>query len=96
MAKFRILPAASANGIMSSLDAPGRAARARGRPGRAIGIFVPASWDGTGAPPLGWTLPCGVLFEADGTRAAIVATDAFASGRPEFSGAVDELPLDWA
>lgn len=96
MPKYRILPAAAANGVLNSLDAPGRAARTRGTPGSAIAVLCPATWDGTGAPPIGWTTPHGVLPEAGGARVAIVATDAFAAGRPEFGNAVDQLPGDWA
>lgn len=96
MAKYRILTAAAAPGVIASLDAPGRAARLRGTPGSSIAPLSPATWDGTGSPPVGWTIPNGVLPEAGGSRIAVVATDAFASGRPEFSSALDALPADWA
>lgn len=95
MPVLRILPAAAANGVISSLDASNRAARARGTPGAAIAPLSPATWDGTGAAPLGWTLPCGALLEPGGNRIAIISTDAFASGKSEFSGAVSALPGDW-
>lgn len=95
MPKYRIVPAAAAEGITTSLEAPGRAARARGNPGASIAPFCPATWDGQGAPPLGWTLPWVALPEFGGARVAIVATDAFAAGKSEFSGADDSLPLDW-
>jgi len=95
MAKYRILAAAAAPGVIASLDAPGRAARTRGNPGISIALLSPATWDGTGNAPIGWTTPVGILPEPSGSRIAIVATDAFASGRPEFSSAVDQLPGDW-
>lgn len=94
MPKYRILPAAAANGILTALDASRRSARARGLPG--ANVTSPATWDGTGEPPVGWTVPCGALPEAGGSRVAIVATDTFAAGRPEFAVAVDTLPVDWA
>lgn len=96
MARYRILPTAAATGVINSLDAPGRAARLRGTPGASIAALSPATWDGTGPAPLGWTTPHGVLPEVGGARVAIVATDAFADGRPEFSGALSALPADWA
>jgi hypothetical protein len=96
MAKYRILAAAAAPGVLASLDAPGRAARVRGTCGSSIGLIVASTWDGAGNAPLGWTLPVGLLPEIGGARIAIVATDTFAAGRPEFSSAVDQLPGDWA
>lgn len=95
MPVLRILPAAAANGVITSLDARNRAARLRGTPGSAIAMLSPTTWDGTGASPLGWTLPCGVLLEPGGNRIAIISTDAFASGKSEFSDAVSALPGDW-
>lgn len=96
MAKFRVLPAAAASGVLTALDAPGRAARVRGTCGSSIDLLVPATWDGNGATPLGWSLPYGVLVEPGGARVAIVATDTFAAGRPEFTVALDALPADWS
>lgn len=95
MAKYRILAAAAAPGVMASLDAPGRAARVRGTCGAAANQIVPATWNGVGDPPRGWLLPWGTLAESNGARIAIIATDDFAAGRPEFSGALDGLPADW-
>jgi hypothetical protein len=94
--KYRVLPAAAANGILTALDAPGRAARTRGIPGAAIAPLSPGTWAGVGPPPISWTLPTGALYEVGGSRVAIVATNAFADGRPEFSGALDALPEDWS
>jgi hypothetical protein len=94
--KYRILPAAAANGILTALDAPRRASRTRGIPGAAIALLSPETWSGVGDPPISWTLPSGALYEAGGSRVAIVGTDAFAAGRPEFSGALDALPADWS
>lgn len=96
MPTLRILPAAAANGVMASLDERNRAARARGTPGAAIAPLSPEVWSGDGESPLGWTLPCGALREPNGNRIAIISTDAFASGKSEFSGAVSALPEDWS
>jgi hypothetical protein len=95
MPVLRILPAAAANGVIALLDAPNRAARLRGTGGSAIAQLSPETWGGAGSAPIGWTLPCGTLFEPGGNRVAIISTDAFASGKSEFSGAVSALPGDW-
>jgi hypothetical protein len=62
--------------------------------GSAIAARVPATWNGQGNPPTGYTVPYGVVEEPNG-RFAIVAEDAFAVGRPDFAAADDKLPDDW-
>jgi hypothetical protein len=94
MPKFRILPAASANGIMISLNSSIRNSRSRGQVGQAV--VSPETWDGVGEPPIGWTVPCGTLIESGGSRIAIIATDTFAAGHSEFNVATNELPFDWS
>jgi hypothetical protein len=96
MAKFIVLSAAAAGGVITALDAQARAAPKRcSRVGVVARAQVPASWDGQGAPPRGWLLPYSVMPELGGARVAIMATDEFAAGKGQFSGALNALPADW-
>jgi len=97
MTKYRIVTAAAAPGLMTALDTLARSERIRaGLIGSRIGLRSPSTWNGTGAIPPGWTLPYAAIFEAGGGRVALVGTEAFASGKGQFTGAVDELPADWS
>ncbi len=96
MARYIVLPAAAASGTITAVDASARAGRARASfVGSSIAQVVPATWNGVGAVPVGWTIPAGVLVESGGTRVAIVGGDAFAGGAPQFNGAATDLPGDW-
>jgi hypothetical protein len=96
MTMWIAVPAAAANGIRTALDAQTRSARARAEfVGASIAALVPAVWSGDGLTPIGWTVPIGSLSEPGGTRVAFAATDAFAAGKAQFSGAADALPADW-
>lgn len=63
--------------------------------GSDIARLVPASWDGTGRVPTGYTVPYGVETEAKSTRIAIIVDDDFARNKADFVGAADALPADW-
>lgn len=54
--------------------------------------LVPATYS-DGAP--GWTVPCGIDIEPDGSRLVIVAEDSFAAGKADFASADTKLPSDW-
>lgn len=94
--KVAVFPAGAAVGIITALDALARAAPKRcSRVRASVRAQAPATWDGVGQVPAGWVLPYGVLTEPGGARVAIVATDEFALGKGQFSGALDALPADW-
>lgn len=96
MPQFIVLPAAAANGVITALDALARAAPKRcSRVGVIARSQVPAIWNGQGAPPRGFLLSYSVITELGGARVAIMATDEFAAGKGQFSGALDALPADW-
>ena len=96
MAKFAIFTAAAAPGVITAIDALARAAPKRcSRVRASVRTQQPATWDGVGAVTVGWLLPYGVLTEPGGARVAIVATDEFAAGKGQFSGALNALPADW-
>jgi hypothetical protein len=62
----------------------------------AAAKLVPATWNGQGSPPPGWSVPYGVENEPGNERVAIVVEDDFARGKPDFAGAADRLPDDWS
>ena len=61
----------------------------------AAAHLVPATWNGSGNPPRGWTVPHATLNEPGSARVAVVVEDDFARGKPDFAGAADGLPADW-
>lgn len=63
--------------------------------GSAIAARVPATWNGVGNPPTGWTIPYGFEEEPGNGRFAITADDDFAVGKPDFAGAANDLPANW-
>lgn len=96
MTLYFAVAAAAANGIRTALDASNRAARVRADfVGSSIAALVPATWNGAGAVPIGWTIPMGELVEPGGARVAFAGTEAFAAGKPQFNGASNSMPPDW-
>lgn len=57
--------------------------------------FVPATWNGQGRVPPGFTVPYGLEHEPGNGRVAIIAEDGFAQGQPDFTSAPSKLPDDW-
>jgi len=45
---------------------------------------------------LGWTVPYAIETDGKNTRTAIIADEEFSRGKPDFTGAADKLPNDWA
>jgi len=82
--------------VLSRVRAQAHAAARRAtHVGSNVAHLVPATWDGQGRPPPGYTIPMGTENEPDDGRVAIVVEDDFARNKTDFVGALDALPVDW-
>lgn len=96
MSKVIVPTALDLSAVRGRVRAAGNAAARRATHiGGAIASKVPATWNGTGAVPTGWTIPYGEEVQPLTGRVAIVAEDAFAAGQADFAGATSALPNDW-